>query len=120
LLNKLKEYFSLEQDILEIGCGHFPAFARLIDEEQQSLKKGAITAYDPVLVTENLGSIDLNKKLLTDEDVSGFDLLVSTFSCDATNKVLAVAKENKLPYFLHMCNCNHGFYNRTAWHNSVY
>ena len=120
LLGKLQDYFSLESKILEIGCGSIPAFARLIDEEQQNLGSGTITAYDDALITDSLGNIELYKKKLTDEDVSRFDLLVSTFSCNATDKILAVARENKLPYFMHLCSCNHGFSSMTDWHNNIY
>lgn len=105
-LKKLKEYFTIEQNILEIGCGCFPALARLIDMEQTSLNKGTITAYDPYLSTTNVGNIILFKRKIDKEDLSDFDLLISTLACESADIALEKSYEYKKPLFLGICECS--------------
>lgn len=104
-LKKLKEYFTLNQHILEIGCGFFPSFARLIDIEQNELENGTITCYDKNVIIDSLGNISIYQRNLSRDNLNGYDLIASTLSCDATSISIQKAYEYKKMLFLGICNC---------------
>lgn len=120
-LNKLKEYFSLKQKIVEIGCGYYPALAKLIDTQQTLQNAGSIDVYDDKLVTHTLGNIGLHKELFTGENVRDYDLLISTLAHDASNIVIEKANYDRKPFFMILCNCvPSGYLFTTDWHNELY
>lgn len=106
--NMIGEKYGWGINILEIGSGFFPIFSKYIDLKQQSLGKGTIHAYDPNLVTENLGNIVLHKKNFT-EDISldYFDLVVGIMPCDATELIIKKAILSKKQFFVALCGCDH-------------
>lgn len=121
-LKKLKQYFSLEQDILEIGGGHFPTMAYYIDQAQaqlqQKTKVGTITTYDEHLVTTKLGSIKLKKESFTEYHfLENYQLVVGIMPCEATELIVRKSCEEQKDFFLAFCGCIH-FSSDMAYINS--
>ncbi len=106
ILQMLEYYFTVNQDILEIGCGCFPELARRIDIRQQELKCGTIKAYDDKLVTTNLGRIQLYKERYVDQPIP-YNLLLGFMPCKATELIINKAAKDKKEYFLGLCGCSH-------------
>lgn len=107
-LRSLKSYFSLEQDILEVGGGFFPSFAKYIAKEQSDLQRGSITVYDPRLVTKRCNKIRLKKEKLTLETkTEPYDLLLGIMPCDATLLLIEKASQDNKQFFLALCGCTH-------------
>lgn len=128
ILNFIKEKHDINCNILEIGCGYFPIFAKYIDEEQKKSDSGSITVYDPNLVVENLGNIILNKRfLLTDDNIDRYDLVVGISPCEATELLINKASLAKKDFIIALCECT--FFNIedekikdfsiSAWHEYV-
>lgn len=104
-LNKIKELYGIEKNILEVGCGAYPILSKYIDEEQ---KEGTITAYDSYLAPSRIGNIKLYKRNLTvEDDIKKFDLLVGILPCNATTLIIKKANENKKDFFIAPCKCTH-------------
>lgn len=127
-LKLLEEYFDVSSNILEIGGGFYPAFATHIRDRQLKTKKGTITVYDKMLVTENLPNIKLVKKNFTEQDsVKQYDLLVGILPCEATTLIIKKANEENKEFFLVLCNCTHFSKNYLLfniptvenWHNYI-
>lgn len=109
-LKLLKSKFPIDGNILEIGSGRIPAFANLIASEQNRIKKGTITIYDPLLVelTPKYHNMTLHKEYFNlDTDVSMYDLLVGIMPCEATESILESAISNKKDFYVAMCGCVH-------------
>lgn len=72
----ISDRYSLDQDILEIGCGCFPALARQLDKIQSS--KGTITAYDPFLCVFKQGGVRLvNKAFDVVDKLDDYSLVIA-------------------------------------------
>jgi len=100
--------YPAEYNILEVGAGHFPMFAKYVDLRQQQLGTGTITAYDPNLVTRLLGKIKLYKERFTyDTPIDKYDLLVGISPCKATETMLMKAIGSKKEFFIALCGCSH-------------
>ncbi len=104
-LDKIKELYGIEKNILEVGCGAYPILSKYIDEEQ---KEGTITAYDTYLAPSKIGNIKLYRRnLTTEDDVKKFDLLVGVLPCNATTLIIEKANKNKKDFFIAPCKCTH-------------
>lgn len=125
-LESIKKHFSLDQSILEIGSGRYPALARLIDLEQQKLGKGSITIYDEKLVTSNLGNIIINRQLYKSGcEKNTHSLIIGTSPCEATELIIKESNRRKTNLYLSLCECIHNFgYKRffsvSSYHNYLY
>lgn len=107
-LEFLKERYSLDREILEIGCGRFPAFSKYVDLAQRERKKGTITAYDPHLITAKFGNIRLHKKLFDEKTPIGkFSLITSVRPCDVTLKLIERANDEDKDFSILTCGCTH-------------
>ncbi len=107
-LKLLEKYFDISSNILEIGGGFYPAFATHVHNRQLQTKKGTITVYDKMLVTQNLSGIKLVKKDFNIKDsVSQYDLLVGILPCEATTLIIKKANEENKNFFIVLCNCTH-------------
>ncbi len=107
ILNLIKKYFTLEKNILEIGSGHYPALAALIDKEQSILGGGTVTAYDDKLIPTQVGKIKYNRKKLTTESFTPYDLIVGAFPCEATELMIRKSNEEHKPFLIAICECVH-------------
>ena len=102
------ERYGWDTKILEVGGGYYPIFSKYIDDAQTKNGLGKITVFDPVLVTNKLGTVNLQKKEFShDIDVSDFDLLVGICPCEATTEIIKSAVVNKKEFFIAMCGCTH-------------
>jgi len=105
VLEKIKELYNINSNILEIGCGAFPVFSKYIDKEQTN---GSITAFDKYLAPTKLGNIKLyNRNLTKENNVEKFDLLVGIWPCDATTLIIEKAYEANKDFFIAPCKCTH-------------
>lgn len=119
------EKYGWNSKILEVAGGYYPIFAKYIDEAQNKNGTGTISVIDPVLVTNNLGRVKLQKKEFSrDMDVSDFDLLIGICPCEATQEIIQSAVVNKKEFFIAMCGCTHfpmdempWFYDRSYLYN---
>ena len=100
--------YGWDSKILEVGGGYYPIFSKYIDDSQTKEGTGTITVMDPVLVTNKLGNVKLQKQEFAhDMDVSNFDLLVGICPCEATTEIIKSAVINKKEFFVAMCGCTH-------------
>ena len=110
-LENIKKYFSLEQNILEIGSGYYPALARLIDLEQQKLGNGTITIYDDSLVTTRLGNIIINRSLYrSGSEKNNHSLIIGTAPCESSELIISESNRHKTDLYLALCGCVHSYY----------
>ena len=106
--NMIGKMYGWDNRILEIGGGYYPIFSKYIDMEQQRLGSGNITVMDPLLVTNSLGKVKLQKKKFSrDMDVSDFDILIGICPCEATKDIISSAIINKKEFFIALCGCVH-------------
>lgn len=104
----LKNRYNLEQNILEVACGRFPALSKYIDEYQKEIKKGTITAYDPKLVTTKYGNIILNKSLFDKKtDLTNISLITAMHPSEATIPIIRIANQNDKDFSILTCSCTH-------------
>lgn len=103
------ERYGWDAHILEIGGGAFPAFAKYVDKLQKEHgSKGTITTYDPWLVVDKLGHVNLHRKTFsTSMSVDSFDLIVGIMPCKATETIIRKATLSHKEFFLAMCGCIH-------------
>lgn len=113
-LDVLKKYFNIEQDILDIASGDFPAFGLHLAREQLKLNNGSVTLYDPNMVLEKplTSNMILHKEnftLLT--DISKYNLVTSILPCSVTEVFLErVLREDK-EFLIALCSClSHGIH----------
>lgn len=114
--------FDLETNICEVGCGCYPALSDVISKRQN---KGTITAYDPYLVTTNLGKIKLYNKAF--ENISDYDLIIGMAPCNATIPMIQEGLLYDKNMIVSPCDCAHfpewydpGFDYITEWYNYIY
>lgn len=104
----LKEKYNMNENILEVACGRFPALSKYIDEYQQYTKKGTITAYDPKLVTTKYGNIILNKSLFDKKtDLANISLITAMHPSEATVPIIRIANQNDKNFSILTCGCTH-------------
>lgn len=104
-LNHLMEYYDINTDILEVGGGYVPTFAKKISDNQKS---GSVSVIDPSLIVNKFGKVKLYKENFTDRtDVSDFKLLVGVQTCDATLPMIKSANKNNLDLYMMLCGCTH-------------
>lgn len=109
ILQMIEYYFTLNKDILEIGCGFFPELTRRIDLKQQELGVGSIKAFDENLVTTELGNIRLYKENYTSQNIP-YNLLLGFMPCEATELIIDKSAKDHKEYFLGMCGCAHIYF----------
>ena len=109
-LNKIKQYFNITGNLLEVGSGVIPAFGNLVAKEQLRIGKGNITLYDPMLILDKpkYPNMKLVKKEFTlNTDVSNFDLITGILPCGATEDIIESACKNNKNFYIAMCGCTH-------------
>lgn len=106
--NVLLEYFRIDTNILEVGCGEIPKLGNIIASHQFKINSGSITVYDNSLkITKTkYPNLKLNKKLFTEStDIKNIDLLIGQCPCNGTRVLINKALEEKKDLFVGICNC---------------
>lgn len=124
-LNKIKEKFGIDKNILEVGAGFYPALSEKIDKQQNLIGKGTITAYDPNLIVNNLGNINLNKEYFNSQTpLNNIDLIVAVWPCHATEDIIKISCNNNIDFSIVLCNCIHhiddAYKNIRSWQEYIY
>ena len=104
-LKHLMECYDINTDILEVGGGYVPAFAKKLSDQQKS---GSVSVMDPELIVKNHGNLILYKENFSDKtDVSSYKLLVGIEPCDATIPMIKSANKNNFDMYMMLCGCTH-------------
>ena len=99
----LENNFDIDRDIIEVGCGRFPALAKIIALKQH---KGTITVYDPRLATveSKIPNMKLKRENFTKSTPVRSDQLVIGFMpCEATEQTIVTAGKNKADFLIALC-----------------
>lgn len=99
----LENNFDIDRDIIEVGCGRFPALAKIIALKQQ---KGTITVYDPRLATveSKIPNMKLKKESFTKSTpVRNDQLVIGFMPCEATEQTIVTAGKNKADFLIALC-----------------
>ena len=107
-LANLEKYFTLDHNIIDVGGGVYPALATYIKEKQVKLKTGTITVFDQNLVVNKLNGIILKKEAFTEKTkIKSCDLIIGTYTCEATIPIIRNARKNHIPFSIALCGCTH-------------
>lgn len=102
-LKELKKRFDINQRLLEVGCGYYPAFAEKLAKEQ---KQGFVDAIDPKVVTTDVPGVNVRKEELNaGYDVSNYDLIYGIQPCTASFDMIRVANLNDKDLCFLVCGC---------------
>ena len=102
----LKSNYDLGCNVLEICGGHYPILSEYIDKEQRNISCGTITVYDPKLVVNKLGNVNLVKdKFTKDIDISKYDLIISQSPCGVFQDIIDSSIGADKDYFIALCSC---------------
>ncbi len=107
-VNKLMSNFNIKCNILEIGGGNLPRIGERIAQKQIELGSGTITVYDPSLAVKKAKYSNLilcKEEFTMATDISGYDLLIGAFPCDATELMVHRALTENKDFFIQLCNC---------------
>ena len=117
-LSEMQCTFDLDRDILEVGCGYFPAFASRVSKLQT---KGSITVMDALVVPTTLGKVNIEKKMFSlTTDVSKYKMMYGLMPCESTLDMIDNAKRNDLDLYIMLCNCsNHSRLSLQDWYSQV-
>jgi hypothetical protein len=102
-LNLLKQNFSINQNIVEVGGGILPKLSERIAKEQTS---GSVTVYDPRLgpTKSDLPNLELRKeKFSLNTDVSSAGLIIAFMPCEATETIITSVGKNKKDFMIGLC-----------------
>lgn len=110
-LNTISNNFDLSGNILEVGCGAYPSFARRIADKQLKIGKGTITVYDPSLVTRRTTKYK-NMKLVAKEftpevSIKEYDLVIGIMPCLATDSIIESLSITPKDFYISFCGCDH-------------
>lgn len=101
------------KNILEVGCGEYPAFVELIATEIHKNKaNGTITGIDPAVILSKLDIMGKQNDLYQEEfcattDISDKDLLLGILPCDATTTIINKACSEEKEMSIMPCKCMH-------------
>lgn len=104
----IKKRHSLNQNILEIGCGRYPALSCEIAKIQRKKKAGTITACDPLLMIDNIQNIKLIKDEFKDDtEIQNYDLIIASYPCESTELIVKKACKAEKAFSILLCDCEH-------------
>lgn len=103
------EKYGFDKNILEVGCGYLPMFAKYYNNLQiRNNKNSKITVYDPDIVVNKAKNIKLCKtKFTLESNVDDYDLLVGILPCEATKTIINKAIDSDKEFLIAMCGCTH-------------
>lgn len=117
LLEIIKKNFSLDANVLQVGCGKIPVLAELVRREQVRLGRGKIEAWDPHVIIDNKIYPELDKigKAYWKKDFSGHnflktDLCLAVDVCPSNEYFLQLASEHDVNLFMLLCNYSQNLY----------
>lgn len=103
--NLLSSRYDLNQHLLEVASGMFPAFARLVASKQ---RVGSVTAMDPDTIIDSIDGIKIIKAPLNSEtDMTPYDFVYAISPCEALKEIIEVANKNDLEFCVLACGCTH-------------
>lgn len=104
-LQIFEEYFSYNQNIIDVGAGFYPASSIHIKEQQTN---GTLTVYDPFLLPLKRNDIILKKEEFTlSTNIEKQDLLFGIMPCESTRTMIQKANDEHKNLFLGLCGCSH-------------
>lgn len=104
-LTYLNEHYDINRHLLDVGCGHFPAFTKKVAALQTS---GSVKGIDDHLITTDIDGLILEKGVFDRSyDVSGIDMMYGLEPCDATVDMIRVANKNNLDLCIALCGDIH-------------
>lgn len=110
-LDRLKDIYGLDKNIVEVASGVIPSFAKKIYKEQMRLGKGTITIYEPDLLFEREESCPkmvINRKNFNSTcNIKDSDLIAGLFPCEATEPIIEEACKYDKDFYVAMCGCVH-------------
>ena len=113
-LKMLVNNFSINCNIIEVGGGIIPIFAKYVAQEQLKTGFGTITVYDPKLLSSNnseYSNMLLYKEPVTSKtDLSKYDLVIGIMPCLGTDITLKLIEEYSKDFFIVLCGCDHTKY----------
>lgn len=104
-LGILKEKFDINQDIIEVGGGLFPALSKRIASSQTA---GTITVYDPNLVLKKYPYENLvlkKENFQKNTHLGNAKLLVGISPCHSVDLILERASAEDLDFMVKVCPC---------------
>ncbi len=102
-LEEMEKRFDINRQLLEVGCGHYPAFAEKLAKKQ---KYGSIDAVDPLVVTDNIDGVNVKSEKLTMRyDISRYDMIYAIMPCEATFDMIKLANLYDKDLFFLACSC---------------
>lgn len=104
-IKEISKTYSLDQHILDVGCGFYPGFAERVGKLQHD---GSITAMDYDLITTEHGNVKLIKSTFTENtDLTNFDLVLGIMPCEATIPMIKASNKQDKDLFIQLCGCTH-------------
>lgn len=109
--------YGYDKNILEVGCGYLPMFAKYYNKLQlENNKVSKLTVYDPDIVVNKAKNIKLCKETFTPlTNIDDYDLLVGILPCEATKTIIDKAIECNKEFFIAMCGCTHFSDEQIPW-----
>lgn len=104
-IDEIKDDYSIDGHIIDIGCGFYPGFAERLQKLQHD---GSVTAMDYDLLTTEHGDIKLIKGKFTEfTNLAKYDLVLGIMPCEATIPMIKNANKSDKDLFIQMCGCTH-------------
>lgn len=104
-LNYMKKNFDINRNLLDVGCGHFPAFTKKVAASQSD---GSVKGIDHHLITTDIDGITLECGTFNRSyNVTGIDMIYGLEPCEATIDMIRVANKNNLDLCLALCGDIH-------------
>ncbi|MCH5166525.1 MAG: hypothetical protein J1F35_01405 [Erysipelotrichales bacterium] len=103
--NVMTSYLSINQRLLEVGCGILPSFAKMMVKKQRC---GSLIVIDPnVRLERAYGFAMLRREFNQDFDITDIDLLYGIQTCGATLDMIKLANAKNKDLCLLPCACKH-------------
>ncbi len=109
MMTRIEKEYGLDRDIIDVGCGYFPALSYEIAKRKKELgiEKGKIMAYDDKLVTTALSGVSLIRDKFTLATIIPFKdpLIVGRRPCKATDALIRFSSIHNLEFYMQLCPC---------------
>lgn len=109
-LEKIKQNFYINCDVLDIASGAIPVFANLLAKEQLELNCGSVTIYDPRLISTSpkYNNIIINQKPFNLKiNIAPYKLITGILPCEVTEDIIRAACINQKDFYIALCGCDH-------------
>lgn len=105
-IEEMAKTYNMDGNLLDVGCGFYPALAERIDRLQTN---GSITAIDIEVFPISIGNVKIRRECFTRHtDIKGFSLVYGIMPCEATVPIIQNACENDVDFYINLCGCSHG------------